>query len=419
MPLINQVQEIKHLSEDLFIEPKGIFPGIYEDHKYDPPVYKKMDMISRSYIPEMMIERNLRDDTFNVKFKLDKHMIIPFRTNFQINGKTIDAYQGFHDHEIQDDILNDILPHALIKDAKFSSTKSIAAGMVYKNHIDDPHYFLHKRYSRQDLGAFLVVINNIVKNQSISVTADNIIHIQTINSIKITKDVPLYILRNSQKFSNNPFDSYYKIFNPTNDNDQNVSFEYSYNHIYLKPSPISRYSHNTKIYDVFMSNDDDSPIIGDMKITNGIMSTSETGNSKMQIGFHSKLNDNHSAFIDGRYRKHIGYYSLEDYSYYDYEKNKTIFGPSINAKRGDLVPYNLHGNYIRQIQLGLNCDYDALKIYQSKLFDKPVLKPFSGSVKLAVNNSNFDDSIQMIELSQDDITNIKDNFDSYLLSMEN
>ena len=417
MDLINQTQEIKNLTEDIFIEPKGIFPGIYANHKYHYTTHEPSNKIIKSYIPEMTIQRNLRDDTFNVKLKLDKHFDLSVRSNFQIDSKTIESHIPVHDKGIFNNVVNDILPHSLIKDAKFNKTKTIAAGLVLQNPESSDEVVVSPRYSRKDVGAFLIIINNLVKNQNISVNSDDIIHIKTINSIRVTKDKPLYIWKNSHRFSNSPYDHPYKILKPNEQNDQEVSLEYSYNHIYLKPAPISRYDHNTKIYDVFMSNDDGTPIIGDMNIENGVMSTSESGNSKMQIGFHSELNKNQKEVIDGKSRDYIGYYSLEDYSYYDYDKKTTIFGPSTNAKTGDLVPYNLGGNYIRQIGIALNCDYDALKIYQSKTFDKPILKPFSGSVKINLENKEFDYSIKMHKISKTDMKNIKENFDEYLLNI--
>lgn len=413
---VNQVQEIKHLSEDLFINTKGIFPGIYMNLRYQEGVHKKENYPSASFNPVMMIQRNLRDDTFNVRLKLDKHIDFPVDTNFQIDGKTISDNIPAHDYQVQSDIIDDIIPHSLIKDAKFSQTKSIAAGLIVRGKSDDNiDKWIHPRFSRKDFGAFLIIINNLTKNQNISVTSDNIIHIKTINSIKLTKNEPLHIWRNTDKYSNGTYSTYYKIFDPDDQNNQEVTFEYSYNHIYLKPAPISRYKHNKKIYDIFMSNDDSTPIIGDMNIKNGIMASSETGSSKMQIGFHSHLHENKTEMIEGKERKYIGHYQLEDYSYYDYDKNKTIFGPSTIAERGDFIPYNLKGNYIRQLQLALNCDFDALKIYQSKKFDQAVLKPFGGSVKINLTEKKFDNSIIMNKLSKEAIKNIKENFNDFSL----
>lgn len=316
------------------------------------------------------IERFLGDDTYNVKIfpnvprnvdSIYESPYININNEYEFMGKDSAINTNYDEISSQGTFWS--VHHSLFKDLKFHKTSVIAVGSdvdAINNpsiHEVDPWYrdILYPKFS-------------YLKSQD-SISFNEAIHFRTIKGIEgqqVNKS-------NMNIFTENHHADPVRFSNP------DFQFKYIYNDVYIKPIKPRLGSTDKRIAQVFIKNTDNSPVTYDHNITNGILHSTSLGNNALETYFEES-NDN----IHYRDARLIGYISVANQTYYDYDTGKTREGFSANSKEGDTVPYNYKGDFTRSITFGINGVFNKVTLAFSEKIDTPLLDPFEGITKLHI-----------------------------------
>lgn len=314
------------------------------------------------------INRNLCDDTFN----LELHPTVAVSSSTRI--VEIPYINVNNEYEIQgwdsslnrpsDDIMYQsyswVAHHSLFKDLKFHNTSVIALGTDIHN----------DSYTNNNLFFRNIIYPHFshVKNK-INASYKDVIHFKTIKSISGKQKEHRHIAQFSQGLSRM-------------ERNGELITNLSYNDIYIRPLEPNIGSTDKRIAEIYIHNSDNTPYKYDYNITNGLLQTSSLPNNKLETYFESS---NENKTYNGA--SFIGYISVADPTYYDYDKHQTKVGYSSTSKEGDTVPYNYKGDFTRSITLGINGVFNKITISFSKKIDAPLLDPYEGKVRLFLTYS--------------------------------
>ncbi|TCG10398.1 MHO_1580 family protein [Mycoplasma todarodis] len=194
------------------------------------------------------------------------------------------------------------------------------------------------------------------------------------------------------------------------DNSFSATHWKTYNHFILKPLPLKRRVIKD-IYDIYSYNDsvDDDPYNSN--------SESEVSSSqfKKDQKFYSKWSNDtsiekdvnfHGGNIEGlkaykntkmetwidtedSWGSYLGSISIKNYSYYDFEKKKTVIEPGDQAVKGYVYPLNESGKLKTFLTLEPNVAYKKLKIYRQYNFKEKILDVREGDVSLEIKTPKY------------------------------
>ena len=335
----------------------------------------------------LKIQRNLRDDTFNMVFKdvyvnnnnffaSEKNSFIPF-----INIDGVDTpILGGHVN-VDDKNLNSFFIHRSMTDnAIFRETKSISVGI--KRRKNDTSYRMSIYPQFETL------------KDNVRIGENKILDFKSINAISIST-------KRTDDFGTK-----------VHLNDDQLDIKKSYSHTLLVPRKLERMGKNITVFDAFIYNEiidgvnmpgirdteaDVSFHEGKIKTTSFKKSLNLVVNDiqgekmreyknetkeilKKLVGQREHGNGSHSLI------KYIGSFNMFDQTSYDYEKGISVVGSSSTSREGEIIPYSLKGGYFRESTLGVNEIYKKIKILQTFTNQKPILQPDAGKVMLDIKS---------------------------------
>ena len=324
------------------------------------------------------INRFLNDDTYNVdifpnalrnKDTIYETPYINANNEYEFMGITSSINTRFKTISSQD--TGWTVHHSMLKDLKFHKTSVLALGTDVAstgiaNDVSYPWYrdVFYPKFS-------------YLKRQD-SIGYNEVIHFRTIKSIEGEQ---------IHKANMNTF--YADGREPIRFSNPDFKLKYIYNDVYIKPIKPKLGSTDKRIAQVFIKNTDDSSTAYDYNITNGVLHSSSLGNSGLETYFEES---NDSIYY--RDAKLLGYISVANQTYYDYDAGKTKEGFSAYSKEGDTVPYNYKGDFTRAITFGINGVFDKVTLAFSEKITTPLLDPFEGITKLHITYN--DDPLEEI-----------------------
>ena len=321
---------------------------------------------------DFIVQMNLFDDTFSIKIKSlysDEGDESPY---ININNKNI--------FENDDSILNNRqdgfyrMHYSMLNATQREFNDLEVLGMGLQNRWKNKIYF------------FATPVIEKIPRQ-IKIPENKIIHIKTINKIKIHfKKIDLISLSGIEGEKPTPETSLF------------------YNHLFLVPHDIDYFNGNEYLFDVYMENDENEDINNDCKISEGVFKSSAIRTN--QETFFQKKNEIINPKIFSW--NYIGGIKLATSHYYNFQSRKVEKGFSENSLYGDIVPYDFSGEYKREYVGDFNARLKDITFQLTNYINQPVLNPDTGKVQLNINQNYQGDFHQYYILPWKNISLLRD-----------
>ena len=334
----------------------------------------------------LKIQRNLRDDTFNMVFKdvygtMGKTVFASESNDFKpfINIDGTDVYIGGSRVNVNKYNPNSFFVHrSMTGNAIFRETKSISVGI--KRNTNGASY----RMSIYPQFETLKDNVRIGKNKILDFKSINAISISTVRKDDFGTKVHLK-------------------------GDQ-LDIKKSYSHTLMIPRELKRMGKNITVFDAFIYNDlidgvdmpGNSDTEADVSLHEGKIKTTSFKKSlnlvvnDIQDEEMRKYKKDIKKILEKLARqredgdashspvKYVGSFNMFDQTSYDYEKGISVVGSSSTSREGEIIPYSLKGGYFRESTLGVNEIYKKFKVLQTFKNINPVLQPDVGTVRLDI-----------------------------------
>ena len=336
----------------------------------------------------LKIQRNLRDDTFNMVFK-DVYKKIggtiwvsgdnEFKPFANIDGTDVNI--GAEHVLVNNKNPNSFFVHrSMISNAVFREAKSISVG------IKHPTYDVSYRMSIYPQFETL--------KDSVRISEHKILDFKTVNGITISTKEGDFGKRIHFK-------------------EDKLNIKKSYSHTFLVPRELNRMGKNVTVFDAYIYNEkiagvdmpgtedpeaDVSLHEGKIKTTSfkKILSLVVNDIQSKKMNEYKNITKEMLGRLASQRRsgehspiEYIGSFNMFDQTSYDYEKGISVVGSSSTSREGEIIPYSLKGGYFRESTLGVNEIYKKIKILQTFTNQKPILQPDAGKVRLNIE-SNLD-----------------------------
>ena len=372
---------------------------VQEKMKLNPQFFKKTSGSYNFPTPDggftMKIQRNLRDDTFNMMFKdvyksKDEKTFMESENYFNpfININGVDSVVGGgHTNRNDQNNLNSYFVHrSMENNIKFRDTKSISLGV--KNNTLDRAYNASYRISIYPQFETL--------KSSVRISKNNVLDFQSVNGITIRI-----------KEGND-------LANGAHLKSDRIEKKMSYSHTILVPRILNRIGKNITVFDAFIYNDKYNSVDmpgtdsaeGDIALQEGKIKTtsfkkslslvvndfndSKTKIIEDELNVWEKNRKHKQGWNGSTHPKYIGSFNMFDQTSYDYEKGESVVGSSSTSREGEVIPYSLKGGYYRESTLGVNEIYKKIKVLQTFTKLNPILQPDVGLVKMEIKTDELD-----------------------------
>lgn len=311
------------------------------------------------------IIRNLKDDTFTIE--IDNEITstgtglepMPY---LSINGRVI--LDSDSDGDIQSSVKvtgnrkTYKIPSSMMKHVKLSDVSEIHVGLMLGDRV---------------MSMYLAKLSHDLMRHRMVVNPNDVAEIQTPRVIEFKMDDPI---------------------NPTGNigtwKETNAIVNFEYSQLFYVPKKRDRNKHIEELADIYIS---ESP---NLNMTNIIpFEKSKVKTTANYTGLDTilerEINDVSDSIIDNTKEIHIkkvGVLRIEDSTYYDYEKGKTVKGYSTESARGELIPYNFHGSYNWSQTIKLFESVGNFVFETSKQFDNPLLDQYDGDIVLSITEDD-------------------------------
>lgn len=324
---------------------------------------------------KISIVRNLSADTFNMEY--DK-MIFGQRTiypylNFAVNNDAQNTYPIAHLVDSTPESVMKLRAHrSLISDKKFHDLSAITVGYTMTEALDESEAkYVTSRFTTNPLFH--------EPNRNIYSDYDSVIHIKTIKAIDIQKKT-----KYSLSAGMGSKDEYKEI---------TESFEY--NNIFLVPRELKRETANKTLFDIYMVNDkandkdkEGRSIEGDNRIISKKLRTTSFGKNDVDTQVVEDKDGTTYTSKEGIVAKKIARVDIVGRSFYDFDKKISVLGNNSESVDGEIIPYSLKGQYLRDLNISFNDTFKNMKIHLAKRFDQSILDPNDGLVKMTITSSD-------------------------------
>ena len=332
-------------------------------------IYNKVDLPwEKNARAEVKIIRHLKDDTFDVYIEKTTAMtiedairpIINIDNKFEISGISVLS----KNKKIIDGKTYYIATSGMLKYKKLSDIKQINIGIL--DDIDRP-YFLYN-----------IKIN---KNQSIKY-----VNVNPGETAKISGLKNLIVYKGEHT---------------------SAVVKYDYASMYYVPLQRDRMEVIKSLADIYLV-DSTSNYLRDLSLDTKKVKTNANISGINTIFQRSKISK--KLIINNKEikSKYIGKININDSTYYDYNKKKTILGYSSSSKIGEFIPFSFQGCYkwIQEYSPFLFLKNFIFKT--SVMYKNSVLNEYDGDVLLKITNSDKEVPTYF-SLNQESIQIIKDN----------
>lgn len=184
--------------------------------------------------------------------------------------------------------------------------------------------------------------------------------------------------------------------------------------LFYEPIKANRATHTTDVANIYLSSMLENP---ERDIKNEMYKVT-TGNFEKGLAAHNALGLKINAYLqihDRFFRPEIKYYGtvvIDQPTYYDYEKKKTINGAASESAKGDLIPFSFKGDYEFAVKLPFWESFKDFIFRTNHHFDFPYLDKNEGSVTLSIDKSDkhLIPSMHFTKEAIEDITKEKSNY---------
>ena len=362
---------------------------VTEKMKLNPQFFKTIDGKVFNFVtPDqgytLKIQRNLRDDTFNMMFKdvyesgdkLFASQNNGFSPFVNVDGRDL-SVGGGHSKNINHKNNNSFFVHrSMISNTKFRDVKSLSVGIKKYNNIASYRMSIYPQFE--------------TLKSNVRISEGNALEFKTVNGVTISI-APGEILSGNTSLK-----------------DEQMNTIYSYSHTLLIPRKLNRMGKNITVFDTFTYNDKITGIDmpgsysteNDIDLHEGKIKTTSfkkslslvvndianEGTAKTEEDITNWLKKNHKLVHSPV--KYVGSFNMFDQTSYDYEKKESVIGSSSTSREGEIIPYSLTGGYYRESTLGVNEIYNKINVLQSFTKLEPVLQPDIGRFELNISDTS-------------------------------
>lgn len=362
--------------------------------------------------PKTKILRNARDDTFSVFIpnrleatgtpSYNPNKVMPYLNidnKYEFRGRNVDVPGMWDESGKQWKFY-----HSTIGNTKLRDLKVIAFGQDFSSTEDISH-------QETISPAFKWISNPLFDpiRKTASATFDDLVEFQTIKEIDF-QPTPSF-MPTLEKVSSTPDGGKWYTQSPTGFSGGTMT---RFTHLIIKPLDINQFGINEDVAEIYGYSDDNQPMSsGDYEIKDATMKSTSIKNGTFHLDYLPYNGARKVILVPFEDKNHraslLGTLKVADQSYYDFQSQETKLGLAYNSNVGEQIPFNLKGNYTREIQLSLNDVFKDVKVSFSKTINQPTLGSSNGLVQLSVDNSEENSELPMKYFNADDIKAIKEN----------
>lgn len=288
------------------------------------------------------IIRKLKDDTFDVYIYFDKRYNCEGYVN--IDNKVIKHTSIISKDRNGDDCIH--FNSEFLDNSEFLKTSILTIGLWRDNDIND---------------VVSLSIERIPNEQNSNISQNSLLDFSGIRTLECNRGEDL----------------------------DNIQLNINRSHLIIEANPIDRLKFISNPYNIYIK-DAYSDDLMDFSLNRFKFFT--TSSPK---GLEFYLHKKRISVIDiGDYHfEYVQNLLIDESTYYDYEKKKSLPGHEMNSNKGQIIPFSFKGYYYFGLFNEFWKIYEKFKISKPIKFDKPILDPNEGLIRMRQNVTNEYESI--------------------------